>query len=286
MCRVFVLGDEWLYFKIYLGKESFDRLLLTCVLPLSEKLLCAKTISEFFFIRYEDSFGAHLRVRFHVSDLKSITYAISEINHCFKPLIETRRIKNLVFDSYIRELERYGERNYHLTESIFCVDSVCQLHLLKAIKNYQNDNYRWMIGLVLVDDLLSIFNIKGEQYLSFVERHRDAYRYEYQCMDKRIRQKHNDHYRKNLSEIESALNRKFPKEIKSILNARKGKISSLYNDMIGASSDNQDSYWGSIIHMTVNRFFEDSARVCEMALYEFLFKHKRSEIKSLSIVKS
>lgn len=279
MSRLFMLGDEWLYLKLYLGKESFDRLLLSKVLPLGDKLSLSKTISEFFFIRYEDSFGPHLRVRFHLSTPSSIGLVITELNLCFKSLLEIRLIKHIVFDSYTRELERYGQRNYPLTESVFCIDSICQLRLLKIIKNYRDENLRWKIGLVLVDDLLSIYNIKGERYVSFVEQHRDAYRQEYQCVQKQIRQKHNDHYRKHKAEIEEAMNRRFPSDIIAILNERKESISFLYDKMIWDSTDKFiESYWASIIHMTINRFFEDSARICEMALYEFLFKYKRSEI--------
>lgn len=279
MSRFFILGDEWVYLKIYLGKESFDRILVDLIDPLAETLLASQLISEFFFIRYEDRVGPHLRVRFHISNAASLAPVLMAINQGFKPLVETRRIKNLEFDTYIREIERYGERNYPLTESLFCVDSVCQIKLLKALRNYNDKNLRWKIGLALADDLLSVFKMEGEHYVAFVERCRDAYRNEFGCNDKQIRQAHNDHYRNNKDEIENALLRRFPEDIAAILDARKERIGIIYDKFSRESNDNNESYLGSIIHMTVNRFFEDAARVCEMALYEFLFKYKRSEVK-------
>ena len=283
MSRFFILGDEWVYLKIYLGKESFDRILMDIVDPLADALLSSQLICEFFFIRYEDRVGPHLRVRFHISGPASLAPVLSAINQCFKPLIEIRRIKNLEFDTYVREIERYGERNYPLTESVFCVDSACQLKLFKALRNYNDKNLRWRIGLALVDDLMSIFKMEGEQYVAFVEKYRDAYRSEFGCNDKQIRQIHNDHYRNNQAEVENALLRRFPEDIAAILNARKEKIGIIYDKFSRESNDNFESYLGSIIHMTANRFFEDAARVCEMALYEFLFKYKRSEGKRKSV---
>lgn len=279
MHRLFLLGGDWLYLKIYVGQESMDRLLLEQILPLSEELMISEIISEFFFIRYEDSFGSHIRVRFHLSNPSLIIHTISEVNRRFKPLIDTRRISNLMYDIYRRELERYGRSNYPYTESLFCIDSFFQLQLISIINKYAVDNYRWMIGLVLVDDLLCIFNIKDEQYLSFVEKHRDAFRQEFQCMGKQIYQKHNEHYWKNRIDVDRALQRSFPADIVSLINERQKRISNIYSFMTWTSEDtSQESYLGSIIHMTVNRFFENSARVCEMVIYEFLFKHKRSEL--------
>jgi len=50
--RTFIIGDEWLYFKVYTGYKTADTLLTDTVFPLSQYLLKEKLIDHWFFIRY------------------------------------------------------------------------------------------------------------------------------------------------------------------------------------------------------------------------------------------
>ncbi|WP_392348660.1 lantibiotic dehydratase C-terminal domain-containing protein [uncultured Polaribacter sp.] len=50
--RTFVIGDKWLYYKIYCGVKTADMLLLEVIKPLTEQLIEEKIIDKWFFIGY------------------------------------------------------------------------------------------------------------------------------------------------------------------------------------------------------------------------------------------
>ena len=53
---------EWIYFKVYLGQavDKFDGLILETV----PKILALERFERWFFLRYLDAHGVHLRLRF------------------------------------------------------------------------------------------------------------------------------------------------------------------------------------------------------------------------------
>ena len=46
MKRTFILGDEWLYYKLYCGKRTADTVFVDCIKPLTEKLLNDNLIDQ------------------------------------------------------------------------------------------------------------------------------------------------------------------------------------------------------------------------------------------------
>jgi thiopeptide-type bacteriocin biosynthesis protein len=76
--RKFITGEEWLYLKIYAGLGFQDKLLLNEIPDIAEGLYTDKIIDKFFFVRYTDRDGPHLRLRFHILDT-SATFTIIKL---------------------------------------------------------------------------------------------------------------------------------------------------------------------------------------------------------------
>ena len=71
MNRVFSLGSEWVYFKIYSGYKIADVILLEYLKEKIELLQSENIIKKWFFIRYNDS-DSHLRIRFQVDKVNNV----------------------------------------------------------------------------------------------------------------------------------------------------------------------------------------------------------------------
>ena len=71
MQKNFILGDEWLYYKIYTGAKTADNILIDVIKPIAQTLFDEQVIDKWFFIRYSDP-DFHIRVRFHCVDISKI----------------------------------------------------------------------------------------------------------------------------------------------------------------------------------------------------------------------
>ena len=76
--RNFIIGDSWVYYKIYSGAKTSDSILAEIIKPLTEALLKEKIIDKWFFIRYSDP-KHHIRLRFHYEDPHNISIIINRL---------------------------------------------------------------------------------------------------------------------------------------------------------------------------------------------------------------
>ncbi len=130
--RRFALGSEWLYYKIYLGPKMGDQVLMHHLGPLAQHLINKGWIDSWFFIRYQDP-RFHIRVRFHLTDLRFLAPIISYLSQQLTPLLEEQLIWTLQTDTYQREIERYGSNTIALAEKIFFLDSQCIVKALQIV---------------------------------------------------------------------------------------------------------------------------------------------------------
>lgn len=156
--RKFAPGSEWLYLKIYTGIVSADTILVKAITPLINYLVKENIISKWFFLRYYDS-DFHLRIRLLLTNKNQTGYVIQQINIYLLKYHNHDIIWKIQYDTYIREIERYGNKTIELSESIFSTDSSIILKIIKIINKSNNENYRWMISLKLIDFYLDSFCI-------------------------------------------------------------------------------------------------------------------------------
>ncbi|AJW63513.1 hypothetical protein VO54_02041 [Elizabethkingia miricola] len=272
--RNFIVGSEWVYYKIYGSPEFMNILLVKYILPLTDKLAKGGISDMFFFIRYQDP-DFHLRLRF-----KSRANKIGELIYNIYKLLDKEPLRNKVYkvqiDTYQRELERYGDHTIDLVEELFYLDSIKNIKLLKLALD---DQQKWLCALAVVDCYFNLSGIKISDRIIFIKKIITNLRTEYNIKSPEYTKVRLEGYNKNKNalrnfffeetgkshfyyKIENEYYIKQKKIIESIkLKSSKNKDKTEFSDMLG-----------SIIHMSLNRFFIYDARFSEMVLYEYLLK--------------
>lgn len=278
--RTFIPGSNWVYFKLYTGEKTADDLLVKTIAPILKKLQKEQVLQKWFFIRYGDP-DFHLRVRLLVHN----TQCIGEIIRLFYQQLNKWNNENLLWkvqlDTYNRELERYDKHLIEEAESFFYADSECVLSIIKKLDG--NENYRWMIGLKLIDVLLSDFSLSLIEKQKMVENISKPFKLEFGFNEFNSKQ-FNAKFRENKKTVEIVLNNTFPgKEFATLCKfvRKRSKELRVVVEQIKSKSkkDNRiNELLNSYIHMTINRLFRSKNRQHEMILYDFMFRYYTSEI--------
>ena len=284
--RGFSLGSEWLYYKIYCGVKTADRILTEVIKPLTEHLLEQQLIDSWFFIRYADP-DIHLRVRFHFTDLNHIGTVIQ----LFKNAIAEYELAGVVWkiqaDTYKREIERYGAITMMLSEQLFYYDSQCIVDMLDMIDGDEGEKIRWLFVIKAVDALLSDFNYSMEQKRELMENLKTGFAHEFNMnkdlkmqLDKKFRT-----YRDNITEILNPANDETSElqPLFELLKQKSENIAPLVTVILTFQQNDQlqlhiNDLLASYIHMLLNRLFKNKQRMHEMVIYDFMWRTYHSEI--------
>lgn len=277
--RTFFPADEWLYFKIYTGIKTADSILIFVLYPLCKKLMREKKISKIFFIRYADP-GFHIRFRMLVTDQANIGYIMNTWQARLKKYCDADMINRIDLSTYKRELERYGDQFIETAESLFSIDSECIFSLLTCLYK-KDENYRWMVGLKLVDAFFDDIDYDLKKRVFCIEKMSESYKMEFGFNMYNAKQL-NTIYRDKRSTIVSVLSdtQENP-DLKSafeIIGKRSKKNKKLIKDGAEMPENNISSY----IHMMMNRLFRTKNRVHELLIYDFLCRYYKSELAKLN----
>lgn len=281
--RQFIIGEDWLYYKIYTGVSTTDRILTNIIQPIAQKLIEDKIIDQWFYIRYADP-DHHLRVRFHFPNSK---INLNEVVRILTPYLNDLLNKNLVWkvqtDTYQREIERYGDTTIELSESLFYYDSELNIQLIKGIEDTNLEDKRWLISMAIIDSYLDSFKYSFAQKMKLLERLMIGYGKEF-GMNSDLRKQLSDKYRSNRKLIDgflmtnkNDLGSEYYFIFRLIENHSK-RIISISNEIEELSKNDNlkiqyDSLLSSFIHMTMNRLFKSKNRIYEMVCYDFLHRY-------------
>lgn len=131
--RHFFPGQQWLCFEIYghplVTEDILRRVLKSFLASLKSEL------KSWFFIRYDDQ-GPHLRLRLQLTQDILAESVTKRLNLALDSFIHKGAVRDVKVVTYRRELERYGPDNIGLVEAFFHADSVWVLQLL-------NKNFSW-----------------------------------------------------------------------------------------------------------------------------------------------
>lgn len=119
-----VPGSEWLFVKLYAAPELLDDLIAGPVREIAEFAEVIGMAERSFFLRYADP-DSHLRLRFHSRDSDGLLRRLlPEVCRWAGEQIAAGLCQRFVFDSYEREVERYGgPEGVAIAEAIFAADS-------------------------------------------------------------------------------------------------------------------------------------------------------------------
>lgn len=270
MKNIFFPGSKWIYFKIYTGINSSDKILIDLFYPFICELLKTQVIEKFFFIRYADP-EFHIRLRLKLSDLNQYSLFYKLFNKFILENSISELIWKLQIDTYIQEVERYGTKTIDFVETIFFEDS---LNIFNIINNVREGSYtqkkRNLISFLLVDLYMDSFNfsLSKKQILcdEMSKRMLD---------DLHISSKINTHqldklYRSIKIDIDNIL------LFKSSISVN--QIKSNCNLIVEYCNQYNlfhllDSIIISIIHMSLNRLFIANNNLNEVSVYYLLNKY-------------
>jgi thiopeptide-type bacteriocin biosynthesis protein len=284
--RTFSLGSEWLYYKIYCGVKTSDKILTEVIKPLTEQLMKKRLIDSWFFIRYADP-EIHLRIRFHFTDLNQVGIVISLFQSAILEYEKNGLIWKVQTDTYQREIERYGTNSILLSEQIFHYDSECIVNILDMISGDEGEELRWMFSVRAVDELLSDFNYSLEQKKELIEVLKTSFADEFN-VNKNLKMQMDKRFRIHRKTITTVLDRKSDKTSEleplfKLLKQKSDSIKPISDFFLNLNQSNElklslNNLLASHIHMLLNRLFKNKQRLHEMVVYDLMWRTYRSEI--------
>ena len=271
-------GSDWLYLKLYAGVASLDEILSEVIAPLVRKSLASGAISRWFFVRFSDP-HLHLRIRFngHPDELRQrLLPSIDDLN----VLLHNGKLWKIQFDTYEREIERYGGLNgIHAAEDVFFADSDAVLEVLGTLRDDEGLDNRWRIAILGLDRLLSDCGFNIEEKLTIMQELRSSFWQEFQG-DQHLKIQLGERFRQERSKLEKLLNNEPESDTAMAVGHEAFKRRSIRvrealrqlrkSERPGYLEANVKNLASSYLHMHVNRLIRSSPRAHEFVLYNFL----------------
>lgn len=274
--RRFILGDEWLYYKVYCGERTADLILSETILPLKNSLIEQGWVSKWFFIRYHDP-DFHLRMRFLLTDRNHIGQVIETIRNALSTYIDNDVIWSIKTDTYAREIERYGSNTIVSSETLFYYESELLLDVLEMV---EDDNLYAIFVMKIMDNILTSFGYNLEEKVLITRSNKEGYWKEFEG-NKVLTKGLDKKYRGIKSDLISFLlpgnNIEAYKPLDNRIHAWFEKADPEIKKTIAILTKDKEvskeSLAASYIHMLVNRAFRSKQRFYELVCYDFLNKY-------------
>ncbi|WP_456312702.1 lantibiotic dehydratase [Pseudomonas shirazensis] len=282
----FSIGEKWLYYKFYCGERAGEELLNTAINPIIEELHEKELIDKWFFIRYYDAQGHHIRFRILLKNSNLFTDCIQVIKQHIEPLEKTRIIWKTQTDNYLRELQRYGYEAIEETETLFFNDSECTLKFADMIEGDSGEKIRWLFCLLSIDHFLNDFDVKLEGKIKLFNVAKTSFGKEFNRSG-RLNKQINEMFAGHESDIEAFLNPESIDEMYTplieILQERSQKNAPAVKAIKEMGGDHRlptylDNIMLSYIHMICNRIFLTKHRIHEMVVYDYLYKYYSKQL--------
>ncbi|KAA1244087.1 lantibiotic dehydratase [Aquimarina sp. RZ0] len=273
--RSFIPGDEWLYFKIYTGMATANKLLISVMSKVVASLKSKKLIEKWFFIRYSDP-KFHIRVRFQYRNPKDKAAILDIFNREVQYYLDSGLLWKIELATYERELERYGAKYIEESETIFYRDSDMIIQLMKTLTENNAISSLWVYGIKCIDNFLETFGLSLEEKHKIIAHAYTEFSIEFNA-DKKLRKQIDLKYRTYLELIEETLLKK--DGYTEIIEEKRSEI----NEAVAILNTELDPYQlytviQSHIHMCINRIIQSNPRMHEFVLYGILEKLYKRQI--------
>lgn len=284
--RVFAPGGEWLYCKLYGGQSALDAILTSDLRQLVERAAKDSLFDRWFFVRYADP-CQHIRLRFHGNPESLTRELLPQISSTFQPLVKSGVVWKLQFDTYLRELERYGGlQGIVASEDIFRADSDAVLELISELDPSDDLDVRWRIALLGVDTLLTDCGLDESSKLRILEKLRNNFQARFH-FNSGERKELGDRFRAERPALEAIRAGSMKGKIWAVVSDVFRRRSVLVRKSISTIRDAQSSGKLSVeigtlaknySHMHVNRLLNTAANQHEVIVYDFLFRLYDSDV--------
>ena len=285
--RKFILGEEWMYYKLYCGARTADMLLADVIYPLTQNLKKRQLVSEWFFIRYTDP-DPHLRIRFLLSNEQALSKVITQVKEALKPYLEEQLLWSLQTDTYVRELERYGSKTMEVSETLFYHHSEL---VVKALTTIEDEELYFLFILKTITKFISQFDLTTEVKLNFYQNNAKAFKEEF-GVQKMTKLGLDKKYRAIRDKLQYFLENTHPDydTLWELLNEHIKAIQPAIRSILTLSKKQQlemslESLLGSYVHMLVNRAFRSRQRFYELVAYDFLERNAKTMFYKLKSIR-
>ncbi|WP_367868492.1 lantibiotic dehydratase [Pedobacter sp. WC2423] len=271
----FTPGNEWLYFRLYTGLSTADKILVDVIKPLTQELLNNGIIDQWFFIRYADP-DFHLRVRFHFNDPEKKAAILNLFNTHIDNYLKNDYVWKVEIATYEREIERYGAGSIDQCEKLFFHDSEMILGLLDQLKKQKEEQLIWLFSFKSIDDLLNAFGLSTTEKHLLVDKAYNYFAKEFE-IDSTFKKQLAVKFRNTEAQIEQVINDK-NSTCALLIEKRNETLIALADDFSGFNKNRLFDLLSSFMHMNINRAIKSSARMHEVVIYSLLEKYYKSVI--------
>ena len=161
--RLRVPGSDWLYLKLYGPPPFQDELIAGPLRSFAAFATGAELADGWFFLRYADP-DPHLRVRFHGEPSTLLGSLMHEVCGWAAELVTDDACTGFAFDTYEREIERYGgEKGMLASEGVFLADSPAVAEMLRMSREDGISFDMTTLAILSIDDLLDEIGLNAEQ---------------------------------------------------------------------------------------------------------------------------
>lgn len=273
-------GSGCLYFKLYGGASSLERLLVAHLAPLFHDARDAGVIERWFFVRYADP-QTHLRLRFFGDPERLHAKLLPILQQRASELAGTGVLWKVQLDTYEQELARYGGvHGLQLAEQLFHADSEAVLAVLALLEGDDGELARWQLALLGIDLLLDGMGLDFAAKQTIAGNLRRGYRAEFRAGEGPLKHALGAHFRRHRAAIDALFDpssgaaRELAPAIE-LFHRRSTRLAPIAAELranIDAKkiSASIDQLLPSYVHMFCNRILRSSLRRQELVLYEFL----------------
>lgn len=239
--------DGWIYLKLYgLGNRTNE--FLTRHLDIIEEM----KNPLWFFIRYEDTYGPHIRLRFKLKNQYEALEKFNIINNWLESLYTINIINKVELDSYERELNRYGgEKLIYLFEEYSQISSEL---VIETLRDYEDKDMEKIY-------FFETFNL----YMAASHNLEDLFELlDKENIEKEFRKEYKEKRKELMSIGDGILNLKYEEfeslkpyiqKLNIILKQYRENIDYLYNE--NNLTNTKKMIIGSLLHMHCNRLTGD-----------------------------
>lgn len=277
--RDFVPLNKWLYFKLYIGKKSAENFIRKLYVTL-KGFKKRKYFDKFFFIRFADEDGHHLRFRFYKKD-NNFESLLTLFYQICTPYLISGALSKISIDTYKRELERYGADFIEETENLFEIDSFHVLALLSLLPEQQDlEDFKMYYAIKAIDTLFDSFQLNLIERHNLISKMHDSFYKEFggeRALLKQLNRKYAN-FQERIQAVESA-DSKLIVDLNELL-MQKRRLDE--NVIVEINKKRKLSQWNkgvisSYIHMSINRLFSENQRQYELVIYHFLEREYYSQ---------
>ncbi|MDR2206063.1 MAG: lantibiotic dehydratase [Flavobacteriaceae bacterium] len=271
----FTLDEDWIYYKIYGGSKILEKILTN----FHDQIINNEFdfFEKWFFIRYYDDGGYHLRIRFYSTNKHNREKLDIMIKSFFSYYLRQEYLSILTNDTYRREMDRYHRKEFHIekSESIFFYDSQCIVNILKSMGMTSIDD-RMYCSIINVNSMLSSFDYGLLEKYDIMKSLRESFFIEFGS-----NKNHNQLLRQKFHSIKNTLEKIFvTKEEDTLINIE--KIKEIFEDrkkqikLLGCDKEVSRTLIANYLHMSINRLFIENNRWYEFCTYDALEKLYKS----------